>query len=198
MRFPDLYASSVEHGAWVGDMGSHANGLWTWGELGIQSQDLPVIVQRLHLLKSALFHFCPTEGTTDTLLWYSVEGLSYTVKLKNDNIVNSKYHDLLEDGHDSSFVKLWSAHIQARIKAFRWRFLWNGLPKKEHLKIRGLCLSSNEGLCVFCSQEEEELNGLFFYCPFVLRVWDKVGEWIDLLKGFIGPSWKQYLGWCSL
>lgn len=74
--------------------------------------------------------------------------------------MNSRYHDLLEDGHNNAFVKLWSTHILARIKAFGWRILWNRLPTIFFLKIRGLCLNFNEELYVFSSQEEEELNHL--------------------------------------
>ncbi|XP_055824641.1 uncharacterized protein LOC129893176 [Solanum dulcamara] len=64
------------------------------------------------------------------------------------------------------------------------------LATVERLQKIGIQVPMN---CIFCNQEEEYFDHLFFNCPYSKQVWSRSLKWLGIHRS-IG-SWKQELDW---
>jgi len=73
---------------------------------------------------------------------------------------------------------LWSSKCTQRIKFFAWLLLVDRLNTKAMLLKRHFHVKPNT-LCVMCrSTIEEDIDHLFFFCPFAISCWNKLGiQW---------------------
>ena len=78
------------------------------------------------------------------------------------------------------FKKLWSSKCTQRIKFFAWLMLVDRLNTKMMLLRRNFHVQPNT-FCVMCSSStHEDIDHLFFYCPFAARCWQRLGiQWAD-------------------
>lgn len=121
---------------------------------------------------------------------------------------------MLEAEHCRAFCTLWMIQVLARVKSFGMRvFLNRSTTKDQLIKKRGMCLSKNDGTCIFCLQLDEYLNHIHFECLVSMKVWwilrklglichivvghlgDSMGTWFDWSISFVGHSWKHFLTW---
>ena len=74
--------------------------------------------------------------------------------------------------------KLWSSKCTQRIKFFAWLLLVDRLNTKAMLLRRHFHVQPNT-LCVMCTSTiEEDIDHLFFFCPFAISCWNKLGiQW---------------------
>lgn len=54
------------------------------------------------------------------------------------------------------------------------------IPTRNNLANRGVLLSAEEQLCVFCGQYAETEQHLFFTCKMATAVWGRVCGWLGL------------------
>ncbi|CAJ2654228.1 unnamed protein product [Trifolium pratense] len=74
--------------------------------------------------------------------------------------------------------RLWKSDVPSKVNVFGWRLLLNRLPTRTALHHRGILTNHHELSCVFCFQQAEDENHLFFSCPFSKGVWNKVLSWL--------------------
>jgi len=72
------------------------------------------------------------------------------------------------------FKVLWKSQCTPRVKFFAWLVLMDRLNTKTMLRRRHLNIQ-DDVLCVMCNQgAEEDIDHLFFTCPFVVQCWTSI------------------------
>lgn len=104
----------------------------------------------------------------------------YTVKSGYDLIATNLFVEDKDDRKLEVFDKLWKYQVPFQIKAFNQNTFLNRLASKDQLRRRGIFSSHCEFCCVFCLQEEENLEHLFFICQVSKKIWKEVGMWIGV------------------
>ena len=93
---------------------------------------------------------------------------------------SSRYYNLVFQHFPVSpiFKRLWQSKCTPRLKFFAWLLLVDRLNTRNMLLRRHYNVHPNSW-CVLCStQEVEDLNHLFFTCPFALSCWNKLSiQW---------------------
>lgn len=122
----------------------------------------------------------------------------YTVKSGYDLIATDFFVEDKDDGKLEVFDRLWKDQVPFQIKAFNQNTFLNRLASKDQLRRRGIFSSRREFCCVFCLQEEENLEHLFFICQVSKKIWKEVGMWIGVSMRLKEPFWKNFSSWwCS-
>jgi len=91
------------------------------------------------------------------------------------------------------FKRMWSSKCTQRIKFFAWLLLVDRLNTKTMLVGRNFHVQPNAH-CVMCTTSvEEDVNHLFFCCPFATSCWHKLGiQWTaanNIHDKILGTSW---------
>ena len=105
---------------------------------------------------------------------------SWSFMWGNQLYSSSRYYNLVFQHFPVSpiFKRLWQSKCTPRLKFFAWLLLVDRLNTRNMLLRRHYNVHPNSW-CVLCStQEEEDLNHLFFTCPFALSCWNKLSiQW---------------------
>ncbi|XP_058777363.1 uncharacterized protein LOC131651699 [Vicia villosa] len=175
--FSSIFEWSHSKEAVVSSLGCWFENRWVWDCFGVDRSAPASVLAAVTVLKGLLLEVFPERSKTDSVVWKPRRGSGYST--------NSGYNLLIKDyegpAWDSdvklAFDSIWKSNVPYRIKAFRWRCLWNRLPTKYLLVRRGISLSINDQLCVFCSVELETLDHILLGCPFSKLVWKDVFLW---------------------
>jgi len=134
-------------------------------------------------LCSATFSSCLWRGAWSAVLpavgWLwpdSNDGLSYWVTKLIPLVSTTKW--CLKTFSSSYLQKIMEVKVHSKIKFLCQAFVCGLTQHKEHLVRRHYNVQPNSW-CVLCStQEVEDLNHLFFTCPFALSCWNKLSiQW---------------------
>lgn len=85
-----------------------------------------------------------------------------------------------------AFSWVWKSKCTPRVKFFAWLIVVDRLNTKTMLRRRHMKVQDEEIFCVLCNERaEEDLDDLFFNCPFARRCWEKIGiQWNTHLSMF--------------
>ncbi|XP_058733340.1 uncharacterized protein LOC131604946 [Vicia villosa] len=193
VTFPLLFARTTNNLCTVSDLFTFNQGEFTWkledifdtdalnpsvpiastystsasaSNIGDELRDLRLILQRME----------PDILALDDYHWKLTSNGFFTVSSVSHLVSNAK-----ELAWPTSTTKLldviWKNKIPEKIKIFAWRFFINRLPLKDQLAIRGVPnLSSID--CLFCSNNPETLEHLFFHCHATKEVWSRIHRWL--------------------
>ncbi|OMO58663.1 reverse transcriptase [Corchorus capsularis] len=118
----------------------------------------------------------PRQQVQDRLIWSAARLGNFTV--------SSAYHvarkvmgrpELPVEGRTHKWRYIWSANVLPKVQYFVWSVVWNILPNKYNLNLRGMNLGAN---CDVCGGMEESTLHTFFFCPFALVVWNESCPWV--------------------
>ncbi|XP_058753777.1 uncharacterized protein LOC131626961 [Vicia villosa] len=199
--FSDLYENSSLFKVAVAGMGGWVNGVWTWGNFGIN----PLVLAE-HNLESEMDSLCvllegrgPCNAVGDEAVWraesdrvfYTVSCYKFYVGCRIPYGPFNKF--------DGALGLVWKAEVPFKIKAFDWSLLVNRLLTKDLLLHRGITFLVDNFKCVFDGVNPESRNHSFFTCSSVKAVWSVVVMWIgkpyggvevDCLRGFM--DWLSF------
>lgn len=92
--------------------------------------------------------------------------------------VHSLYTWLIFGGiPNSTFTKIWKAHIPLKIRIFLWLAKQNRILTRDNLSKRGW---QGDQSCIFC-HEQETVSHLFLTCSMVSQIW----HWIARYNNFV-------------
>lgn len=131
----------------------------------------------------------------DRIIWhYSPNGV-YTVwsgyHLASDMDASSS--NGLKCGFSSGLRKLWSLKLPNKIKIHLWRLLFNAIPVKVNLLIRGV---GSESMCPCCRLFQEDVNHLFWYCHCARKIWRSSTLW-PCLAEFPRGGFEDLFQWVA-
>jgi hypothetical protein len=80
----------------------------------------------------------------------------------------------------TTLKKLWSSNVLSKTSIFGWRLLLDKLPTRETLFGKCIITNSLERCCVFCFQEVEDVQHVFFKCSVIAIVWGHIYKWMGV------------------
>ena len=97
---------------------------------------------------------------------------------------------------------LWKRLAPLRVELLIWFILLGRLNTKDHLW-RFNCIAAEESLCVFCTNEQESINHLFFACPVAWGFWHNCMRWwsiqfcypnsaLDFFEAWVGAPFRGF------
>ncbi|XP_058726908.1 uncharacterized protein LOC131598309 [Vicia villosa] len=182
-------------------MGGWMNGVWSWGNLGIN----PLVLAE-HNLESEMDSLgvllegrgpCNEDG--DETVWRAKSDGVFSVASCYKFYVGSRIPYGPFNKYDGALSLVWKSEVPFKIKAFGWRLLVNRLPTKDLLLHRGIIFTVENSKCVFCGVDPESRKHSFFTCSSVKAVWCSMAMWIgkpyggveeDCLSGFM--DWLSF------
>ena len=74
------------------------------------------------------------------------------------------------------FRCIYSSSCSTYLWAFQLKMFYKMLPTRKMLKIWRM---TEDNICRFCGDEEEDIMCLFWYCPVVSSFWQQVANWLS-------------------
>ncbi|KAK2407071.1 hypothetical protein QL285_042730 [Trifolium repens] len=125
-----------------------------------------------------LEQFRPKLDVSDKRRWISLAASVFSVKTTYATLQNILVADELESMMVKALKKLWSSNVPSIISIFGWRLLLDKLPTREALFSKGIITNNLEICCVFCFNEIEDVQHVFFNCSVIVLVWKHIFKWI--------------------
>jgi hypothetical protein len=179
VKFPRLFSLSSQIDARIGDLflleGESRSWSFIWRRsLFLWEEDL--VSQLLVLLDSVLLSF-----EEDRWCWKlnPVDGFSvksafeFLGELEID--INSSAFEL------EIFEKIWESSAPSKVIVLSWRLLYDRLPTKDNLRLRGVVHNPMDGNCCWCNLRPETSNHLFLHCSVAHRVWCEIFKWLGVV-----------------
>jgi len=153
-----------------------------------------ISVQQIMLAEDldSIFDLPLTPNVYDELLDLShyIQSISFNMDTKdewlfiwgNKTYSSQRYYKMVfQHVHSSSiFKKLWKSKCTPRLKFFAWLLFVDRLNTRSMLVRRNFNVQPNSLCVLYTTNLEEDLEHLFFSCPFATTCWQKLG--------FIWPS----------
>jgi hypothetical protein len=123
----------------------------------------------------------------------------WTLAWGSNTYSSSRLYKLAFQGLDTHpiFAWVWKSRCMNRIKFFAWLILMDRLNTKSMLKRRNM-LAEEEVNCIMCNLgEEEDIDHLFFSCPFAQQCWQKLNVTWDNTQNLatrVSAARSQYPG----
>jgi hypothetical protein len=146
----------------------------------------------------------------DVWKWLPCEEGEFSVK--SSYLLLSAGLDSDDEGDEvvlNALGQIWSSPAPSKTIAFSWQLLYNRVPTRSNLEVRGVLSLDLPWECLGCVGHVETPLHLFLHCPSIMKVWLEVFKWLgfsvpippslvslfDLLKGVARNSrlWKGYL-----
>lgn len=67
--------------------------------------------------------------------------------------------------------------VPPKVRNFMWMLAISRIPTKDFLVQRGVRLDLSSCGCPWCDRVTEEVNHLFFTCPFIVSFWSRIFVW---------------------
>ncbi|XP_058752491.1 uncharacterized protein LOC131625668 [Vicia villosa] len=181
-------------------MGGWVDGVWSWGNLGINPLDLSAhnLVSDLASLGVLLEGRGPGSGESDTVEWMAEADGVFSVASCYKFFAGFRIPFGPSNKFDGALSLIWKMEVPFKIKAFGWRVLVNRLPTKDLLLRKGITFSGDFSKCVFCGVHPESMMHSFFLCPSVALVWSSMARWIGKPYGGMEENCLGgFLDWLS-
>jgi hypothetical protein len=76
--------------------------------------------------------------------------------------------------------QIWESAAPSKVIAFSWQLLLGRIPTKSNLEARGIVILGAPWECLGCVGKKETPLHLFLHCPFAMKVWAAVFNWIGI------------------
>ncbi|RHN71289.1 putative reverse transcriptase zinc-binding domain-containing protein [Medicago truncatula] len=112
----------------------------------------------------------------DRLIWKAEINGCYSVKSAYKLCVE----ELIDISHlhrPDNWKDIWRLKVPPKIKHLLWRMCRGCLPTCIRLQDKGVSCPT---MCASCNSNYEDLNHIFFECPFAIHVWKSAWMWFDV------------------
>jgi hypothetical protein len=79
------------------------------------------------------------------------------------------------------FGEIWDSPAPPKVIAFSWQLLYDRVPTKENLLLRGVIPHSSGDSCIWCGDVRESSSHLFLHCRVATLVWYEVFKWLGVV-----------------
>jgi hypothetical protein len=123
---------------------------------------------------------CPKREEVDRYRWTAHAVGVFTMKSTYLALISSRSYPLIGPQSVQVFKDLWLNNVPSKVTIFGWRLLLEKLPTKDALYNKGIITNMLERCCVFCLNELEDINHIFFICTVSSQIWSKVFRWMGV------------------
>ena len=102
--------------------------------------------------------------------------------MSNDKKNEIKWRSLINPSEKLKWIKSYMYKIpycctkDSKLIWFQYRILYRILGTKQFLV---KCKIKDNPQCSFCKSDEESIEHLFFYCPYISSLWKDIENWIN-------------------
>jgi hypothetical protein len=82
---------------------------------------------------------------------------------------------------ENIFGNIWDSLTPSKVIAFSWQLLFDRVPTKENLLLRGVLPPTSDDHCVWCDGVRESSLHLFLHCKVAITVWYEIFKWLGLV-----------------
>jgi hypothetical protein len=72
------------------------------------------------------------------------------------------------------FKNIWKSPAPSKVVAFSWQLLYDRIPTRDNLLLRGVLPTQSDDLCVWCDDMRESSSHLFLHCKVAFLVWCEI------------------------
>lgn len=137
--------------------------------------DIPLVL----FLTDLILHYDMVQDVQDVLMWAVNEYEGFLVKSCAREITKRGEGIVVEVLMLNKLNFMGIQEAPSKVNFFVWRLVLDRNPTRDQSKKRSILAFDNDCCCVFCFRAEEDSNHLFISYPILLKIWEKVGAWID-------------------
>ncbi|XVE96557.1 hypothetical protein REPUB_Repub02eG0232900 [Reevesia pubescens] len=126
----------------------------------------------------------------DRLIWEHDSKGQFSVK-KFSSLINNE----VSSSVTFDFCRIWNVKIPPNVQCFLWMTMLNRIPTKSFLRARGINISLEQSLCIWCKLEVEDDNHLLLLCPWIGNFWSLFFQWWNISL-CLPSSISSFLLWC--
>jgi hypothetical protein len=89
--------------------------------------------------------------------------------------------DDLEAEELAVFNQIWDSPAPSKVIAFSWQLLYDRIPTRSNLDVRGILRPEDPRDCVGCIGMVETTTHLFLHCPCAMSVWYEIFRWMGVV-----------------
>jgi len=190
VTFPSLFSMSSQKDETISSMGWFEGRVWRWTlswrrELTVDAQ------QELVELQALLTHHHPERNGRDTMQWGTKE--TFTVK---DLVSRTNKLLKVEAVIDSLVCTVWKNIAPPKVEFMLWLALLGKLNTRALLVKKGVLLSQ-ENVCSFCNQQQEDIDHLLLSCQCSWGIWCSITEdfRVQLVEQQKQQGFRQFYEW---
>jgi hypothetical protein len=177
--FPRLYSLSNQKESKVADLLVNQEGISVWSFAW--RRNLFQWEQELVLLLTNLLESVELSPVEDCWCWLPDPDSGFSVKSSYKLLSE----ELLTEGVvDGDLVRvldnIWSSSAPSKVIAFSWQLLYDRIPTRCNLEVRGIIGPELPWECVGCVGKKETACHLFLHCPCVMKVWQEIFKWLGV------------------
>ncbi|GAU22481.1 hypothetical protein TSUD_296000 [Trifolium subterraneum] len=110
----------------------------------------------------------------------------FSVKSSYELLVKEfRLEEELEEEVALVFSHIWESPAPSKVIAFSWQLLYDRIPTRKNLEVRGLLSMDIPWECSGCVGNVESTLHLFLHCPSAMMVWYEVFRWLGMV--FVVP-----------
>jgi hypothetical protein len=79
------------------------------------------------------------------------------------------------------FGNIWDSPAPSKVIAFSWQLLYDRVPTKVNLLLRGIIPQNSDVNCIWCGNARESSSHLFLHCNVTMVVWYEIFKWLDVV-----------------
>jgi hypothetical protein len=79
------------------------------------------------------------------------------------------------------FGNIWDSPAPSKVIAFSWQLLYDRVPTKVNLLLRGIIPQNSDDNCIWCGNARESSSHLFLHCNVTMVVWYEIFKWLGVV-----------------
>jgi hypothetical protein len=79
------------------------------------------------------------------------------------------------------FNNIWDSPAPSKVIAFSWQLLYDRVPTKVNLSLRGILPHNSGDNCSWCGNMRESSSHLFLHCRVAMVVWYEIFKWLGVV-----------------
>ncbi|MCH82018.1 ribonuclease H protein [Trifolium medium] len=179
--FPRLFSLSNFRDSTVGDLCICHGDAWTWSfswrRALFQWEEALVV-----LLRELLAPVTLSLEVEDKWSWVPDPDGVFSVKSAYNLLVEELWiEDDLDEDVAVIFDHIWESPAPSKVIAFSWQLLYDRIPTRSNLDVRGIFVSDAPWECVGCVGRVETSIHLFLHCPSAMMVWYDIFRWLGVV-----------------
>jgi hypothetical protein len=81
----------------------------------------------------------------------------------------------------SIFKSIWDSPAPSKVITFSWQLLYDRVPTKVNLVLRGILPPNSGENCIWCGIARESSSHLFLHCKMIMAVWYEIFKWLGVV-----------------
>jgi hypothetical protein len=181
IKFPRLFSLALHKSAYISEMlvamegeSRSCNFHWRRPLLQWEEDNVTQLVESLVSMRLS--------NEINKWWWFLEPEGSFSVKSAFDSISREIVEGPnLNNWELKIFNNIWKSPAPSKVVSFSWQLLYNRIPTKDNLLLRGAIQHGSGGNCVWCGVLTESANHLFLHCKMAMKAWYKIFKWLGVV-----------------